>query len=269
MNDSARRGELRRFSAGPLEDITEPCRRCSVDVVHKGVQAAGTPFGDLQRKAGSYCPSCIADMDEEDAARTRAEETRKAAERRRDALANAGLPPAFAEASFQRCREGGMPEHAVAAAERWGAGKLRGLLLTGPVGVGKSTLAAAAVLARIGAEGRAAFWTSAPALFAALSGDFDNPARQRALAVLEGGRALALDDIDKGRPSHYGAEMTWLAVDQRIVHNAPLLVTTNSGLDALSERWPEEYAEAIVSRLVGHCELVAIEGVDRRVPRAA
>jgi DNA replication protein DnaC len=76
---------------------------------------------------------------------------------------------------------------------------------------------------------------------------------------------MVLDDIDKGRPTEYGAEQIFLAVDQRVTHGSSLLVTTNLGLDELRDRWPETYGPAIVSRLVGHCELVRIDGEDRRI----
>lgn len=259
--------EPHQFSSGPLEDLTEPCKKCSKPVT-RSVPPSGTTFGDLMRATGVWCDQCTAELDAAEVLREQGDEQRKAQEKRTQALANAGLPAAFASATFDACRKDGMPEHALAAAERWGRGQLRGLVITGPVGVGKSTLAAAAVIARIGVEGRAVHWTSAPALFAALAGNFESATRARALAVLEDGRALALDDIDKGRPTAYGAEMTYLAVDQRIVNRGPLLVTTNSGLDALAGRWPEEYAEAIVSRLVGHCELIAVGGGDRRLAPA-
>ncbi len=265
MSATEPRRDLKRLDGGALEDLTEPCKGCGNDVT-RTVAPADTTFGKLQRATGAYCSSCIATMDAADAALDRERQEHDLAERRRIALSRAGLPPLFADATLDICRTDGVPEHAIAAAERWAAGSIHGLLLTGPVGVGKSTLSAAAVKARIAIDGKPAHWTTAPNLFAALAGGYENPARGRALEVIQDGRALALDDIDKGRPTPYGAEMTYLAVDQRIVNRAPLLVTANSSLDGLAGRWPEEYSEAIVSRLIGHCELIAIDGTDRRIP---
>jgi DNA replication protein DnaC len=205
-------------------------------------------------------------LDAEEAADQERERGREEQERRRRVFEAANIPPVFRSATFETCRDDGMPEHALRAAERWGAGQRQGLLLTGPVGVGKSTLAGAAVNARIASTGRAAFWLTAPELFAALGSGFESPARDRALATLQSGRALMLDDLDKGRPTAYGAEMVYLAVDQRVVRRAPLLVTTNLDLEGLRDRWPEEYGLAIVSRLIGHCELISIDGADRRIP---
>ena len=50
---------------------------------------------------------------------------------------------------------------------------------------------------------------------------------------------------------------------------APLLVTTNLGLDALAAKFPEPFGDAIVSRLAGYCEAFALQGHDRRLERFA
>lgn len=259
-----RRSQPKQLSDGSMEELTTPCKQCGVDVT-RTVSPAGSTFGDIQRATGVYCARCTARMDADEAAEREREHAQKAVERRRRVLAAANIPSLFRRATFEGCREDGIPEHALRAAERWGAGQSRGLLLTGPPGVGKSTLAAAAVNARIESTGRAAFWLTAPELFAALGSGFESPARDRALTTLQSGRALMLDDLDKGRPTAYGAEMIYLAVDQRVVQESPLIATTNLDLEGLRDRWPEEYGAAIVSRLIGHCELISIDGSDRRI----
>ena len=179
-----------------------------------------------------------------------------------------------------------MPSHAVDAAAAWAA-EGAGLVLTGAVGVGKSTLAAAALDARnqvladrVAADrsrgsltspdryGRlGACWLSVPVVFACLAGDRDDPQRRRMESLLVSARPLVLDDLDKARPTQYGAEQMFLAVNQRVEHDSALLVTTNLDLDALEQRWPEEYGAAIVSRLIGHGRVVRINGHDRRHAR--
>jgi DNA replication protein DnaC len=265
-----RRSEPHRLSGGePTETLTRPCSGgCGRDVTFEAAPA-DTTFGDLSRAHPPACDTCSAKAEaeaaESDAAIRRELWDEDVARR----LKAASIPPLFAGATFEKCRSDGMPEHAVAAAERWGAGEIQGLMLVGTVGVGKSTLAIAALRSRIERRNESLRWMSAPQMFAALASSFENETRLRTLGMLEGHKGLALDDIDKGRPTAYGAEMTYLAVDQRIVAKAPLLVTANSDLDALSTRWPEEYAEAIVSRLIGHCDLIAVDGSDRRLPVSA
>lgn len=233
-----------------------------------------------QRLRPTYCDDCVQRREREERA-ARIAGWRADALRRLQELSE--LPPIFRPATFEGCRADGMPAHAVDAAEAWPQG-VGGLLLTGPVGVGKSTLAAAAAKALIEAdaqriaearEGERAlklsrqsgvWWTTGPGLFAALgSGRFDSPERQRAVELLLGTRGLVLDDLDKVRPSEYAAEQLYVAIDKRITHFSPLLITTNLGLDELEARWPGAYGEAIISRLVGHCDPVVIDGVDRRL----
>jgi DNA replication protein DnaC len=262
-----RRTEPHRFSIGPTEDMPTTCSGCNADLVRE-VHPAGTTFGDIERSTPFYCDDCQARLDADEQAELEAEEHKQAEDRQRRVYEAANIPPVFRSATFERCRVDGLPEHAVKAAEGWAQGTDRGLLLVGPVGVGKSTLAAAAVTAKIVRSGRSVHWTTAPELFASLGSGFESPTRDRALELLQSGRPLALDDVDKGRPTGYGAEQIYLAIDQRIVRQAPLLVTSNLGLNDLRERWPEEYGPAIVSRLIGHCELVSMDGSDRRLAQA-
>jgi IstB-like ATP binding protein len=153
------------------------------------------------------------------------------------------------------------------AASAWAAGKLRGLTLTGSVGVGKSYLAARAAWWRM--EHEALRWLSVPVLFARLGASFSDEGRQDALRVLVGTTALVLDDIDKTRPTEYAAEQLFCAIDARVTEGAGLLVTTNLVLSVLAERFPEPYGEAIGSRLAGYCETFAMIGPDRRLARFA
>ena len=136
-------------------------------------------------------------------------------------------------------------------------------MLVGPVGVGKTWLAAAAAWALL--ERKAVRWFSVPTLFARIGLAFADEARQDALNVLAGTQALVLDDIDKARATDYAAEQLFCAIDNRVTAGAPLLITTNLELDALAARFPQPYGEAIVSRLAQHCEAFALEGADRRL----
>ncbi len=141
------------------------------------------------------------------------------------------------------------------------------LLITGPVGVGKTWIAAAAAWARL--ELAPLHWFSTPLLFARLGTGLGTPQRDEALEVLSGTTALVMDDLDKVRPTEYAAEQVFLAIDNHINEGAALLVTTNLTLSALAEKFPEPFGEAIASRLAGHCETFALEGVDRRLEEAA
>jgi|GEM_PF-3018751 len=154
---------------------------------------------------------------------------------------------------------------AIAAARRWATGSSgrRGLVLTGSFGVGKTTIAAAAVMLLLRIQ--PARWASAIELMRCLSADFGSAERRRGIDLLSGGHALALDDLDKTRPTAYAAEQVLGAVDNAIVNRQHLLITTNLQPGPLAQSWPEPFGEAIVSRLVGYSAVHTVDGRDRRL----
>jgi DNA replication protein DnaC len=264
--------------------VTVACAGCGAEVSYS--EPTEPVAHELLRNRRAYCDPCLERLAAEDEQRQAAEREREAAKALDRMRQVCGLPVVFRSATFEGCRADGMPERAVKAAEVWAADGA-GLVLTGPVGVGKSTLAAAAldarnrVLAELAAAERGhgslrlpdcydrlgACWLSVPVVFACLAGDRDDPRRRQMESVLVSARPLVLDDLDKARPTQYGAEQMFLAVNQRVEHGSALLVTTNMDLDTLEKRWPEEYGAAIVSRLIGHGRAVCINGHDRRHAR--
>lgn len=155
---------------------------------------------------------------------------------------------------------------ALDAARRWADGSLRGLLLTGTVGVGKTHLAAIAAWDYL--HRAPLTWVSIPSLMAALGQGFSDQRRKNALALVEGTGALVLDDLDKCRPSAFAAEQLFGAIDSRVTAGASLIVTTNLDLNAIAARYPDEFGEALASRLAGYCETRGMVGSDRRFRRA-
>jgi len=205
------------------------------------------------------CSPCSDRRDVEEAEQERRREQEAV---RRDAarrLRRCGVPERLRDVAFGAADW--EPHHR--AARRWGAGELRGLVLSGPVGTGK-TWTAAAALRQLVAR-RAVLWTSAPLLFAQLGAPRGGERHDMALELLTARTALVLDDLDKARPTDYGAEQLFLAVDTRVEHRKPLLVTTNLTLAELATRYPQPYGEAIASRLAGYCEHVELHGPDRRM----
>lgn len=209
------------------------------------------------------CDSCL-EIEERAQA---AEEAREAAALERRELERrvtiSAMPDALRRLRFEALD--GLDGLAVAAARAWSAGELAGLVLTGSFGVGKTWLAAAAALERM-ARGRQVAWRVAPLLMAQLGSGFGSPAHERAMQLLTEGRcALVLDDLDKTRPTAFGAEQIFLAVDHAVTNGRALLVTTNLSPAGLAANWPEPFGDAIVSRLLGYCRVVPVPGEDRRL----
>lgn len=207
------------------------------------------------------CDECIARKDDE---RTEAEQeaaVEREAGRLPRRIAESGLPAAHHGKQIADLEH---PAALLAAAAGWATGQLPGLLLTGDVGRGKTTLAGAAALEMLQSS-RSLVWSSAPLLMARLGSGFDTDQRAWALDTLAGHKPLVLDDIDKGRPTEYGAEQIFLAVDTRVEHQLPLLVTSNLDLEQIAERWPQPFGEAIASRLYGYCKVMIVAGQDRRL----
>ncbi len=158
-------------------------------------------------------------------------------------------------------------EAVLEAAHRWAAGELPGIALLGDVGVGKTTIAAAAVRDYCAqhVEGPTPVWLSTAAL-AALARDFGSPERDRTIDQLTGRSGpLCVDDLDKARPSPYAAEQLYLAIDLCITHARPLATTSNLTPGELAERWPDPYGRAIASRLAGYCAMHRLTGADLRL----
>lgn len=235
-----------------------PCVGCGLEIERDLPTDDG--FWRRQMLRCIRCPDCesLAKAEAEaDLERSRLEDQNY---QRRLRESDCGLPAALRNLSWSELDTTGV-EAAVASAIKW-AEHGGGLVLSGPVGVGKTRLAATACWDALGF--RPCRWLSTPALFARLSAGMGSDVREGLLKVLIGRTALCLDDLDKARATEYGAEQVFLAVDSRIGEGEPLLVTTNLSLGELAAKFPEPYGEAIASRLAGYCEVVTLDGEDRR-----
>jgi DNA replication protein DnaC len=255
-----------------MTTVTGTCERCGKGFEQTVQRTADTGrgrsggglaqvgrFAEVLARVVRFCSTCSA-------------LERMQADQARQAAATAADDREFAT----RLRTSGLPSHlvrdampataagrALDLAQRFGAGQVDGVLLTGAVGVGKTTLAGAAFARRL--RNKPGYWRSAPGLLADLSAGMGTAVHGEALGVLTGRRMLGLDDLDKARPTEYAAEQLYAAIDNAYIHRLPLIVTTNLELSEIADRWPH-YGEAIASRLNGYCHAARVTGPDRRKP---
>ncbi len=129
------------------------------------------------------------------------------------------------------------------------------LLLTGPVGVGKTSLAVGALRAMHEAGQRGLRFAGVPGMLDAMRPDGDNP-----MAALTRSTVLVLDDLGAERASDWVRERLYVLVNARYEGLVPTIATTNRDLGQLAAT----LGERIVSRLAESLVVVAVDGPDRR-----
>lgn len=140
------------------------------------------------------------------------------------------------------------------------ADKLRGLILGGPVGCGKTHLAIAYGVQAVN-QGKTVLFVTMPELLRMMKNDISLCRGAETLDKAKSVDVLILDDAGIERGTDWGNEQLYMVVDHRYGHGLPIVLTTNArGLDALQDEIGTR-SRQICSRLLEMTEQAWIEGV--------
>ena len=138
--------------------------------------------------------------------------------------------------------------------------KGKGLLLFGPVGTGKTFLAACIANALIDRH-IPCLVTNFSRLVNTIQGNYQN--RQEEMDKLNKYTLLVIDDLAAERKTEYMDEVVYNIIDARYRSGLPLIVTTNLTREELQN--PSDMAkQRVYSRLFEMCVPIEVAGADRR-----
>lgn len=158
----------------------------------------------------------------------------------------------------QLCHPGVLHHDLIGWSDRLRANRPGNLVLTGPVGVGKSW-SVWEVLDRSVQAGWRGSWEIASA--ADWQTAISPPTDREALALWRGVDLLALDDLGAVRVNEWALELLGGLIDDRWANGRPTVITTNV------RDLGQALGPRIVSRLGDGLTLVSLDGDDRRGTR--
>jgi DNA replication protein DnaC len=139
--------------------------------------------------------------------------------------------------------------------------KGRGMILTGPVGTGKTHLAAA-IVNELVKTGRSCVYGNVTALLGRLRGSYnaEGDSESEIMQKFCNADLLVVDDIGKEKTTEWVQEKLYAIINHRYEHYKKIVITTNDQFKTLESK----LGEAAVSRLVEMCDGYLVGGEDYR-----
>ena len=170
--------------------------------------------------------------------------------------------PKYAHCRFETFRETKETAPAVQLLKQYVEEARGGIFIFGPTGTGKTHLATAMMRAFI-EQGRDCQYVTVPELLMRLKRSFDSsqPSSEEELLVNYSTSILILDDLGVGPITEWVRQVIHLLLDKRDRYLKPTIVVSNLRLEEIADL----FGEPIASRIAGMCQIVALEGEDRRL----
>lgn len=142
----------------------------------------------------------------------------------------------------------------------------KGIFIHGTVGTGKTHIAWAIKKQwDLVHNHQASFWNTTE-LFEEIKEDYSRPNIEKTRVLerlMDSKSVLFLDDIGSERPTEWVMERFYLLVNKRYNDMVPIVFTSNLSVGELASR----IGDRTVSRIVEMCNVVRLDGADRRLSK--
>ncbi|WP_233096226.1 ATP-binding protein [Alicyclobacillus sp. SO9] len=230
-------------------------------------------FGKVRDFGSSHCkcPEAVKHKEKYDKELQRRMDEYDAAEHRhqiRQLIKQSMIPARWLERDFERFKvideNRKAYEFALEYANTFSPSNGRGILLSGPVGVGKTHLAAAISLKLLEQEFRIVFGT-VTSLLGQIRHTFDDSKEREADVFnrLTQCDLLVIDDIGKEKVTEWTEQTLFEIINSRYENNRSLVLTSNVSIADIRKRY-QNVGDALTSRLLEMCQGIKMDGSDWR-----
>ena len=170
--------------------------------------------------------------------------------------------PKYARCRFETFRETKATAPAAKMLKQYVEEPRGGIFLHGPTGTGKTHLATAMLRAFI-EQGRDCQYVTVPELLMRLKKSFElsQSSSEEDLLVNYSASILILDDLGVGPITEWVRQVIHFLLDKRDRYLKPTIFVSNLSLEEVADL----FGEPIASRIAGMCQIVRLEGEDRRL----